>query len=92
MINALLSLDETTTILLNALRCSDEEKAYEAISVLLMQGMEFYGPDHPAMQQFFPVWDAIRSYIEVSDLNSAIEQSEIWQHQLHEVIEIVKKG
>lgn len=92
MLDVLNDLDATTDILLAALSNSDEDKAYEAISVLLLQGIETIGKDHPVMQQCFPVWDAIRNHIESLDLERAHSQTVTWKRQLGEVIEIVQNG
>ena len=60
MLAALEELRKTTSILLSALNSFDRDKAHEAITIMLMQGMDFFGPKSTAMQQFFPVWDAIK--------------------------------
>lgn len=90
MAHILIELQSTTQILSEALRKGDFDKAHEAISIMLMQGLHAYGPEHPAMQQFFPVWDAIKEHIDRADVDSAIGQTEIWERQLAEVIEIVR--
>ncbi len=92
MLNELLELQTTTKILLVALVDNDREKANEAISVLLMQGTDWFGPEHPAMQQFFPVWDAIRSHLENGNVEQALNQSQTWDAQLSEVINLVKSA
>ncbi|MBB5211501.1 hypothetical protein HNQ53_001719 [Microbulbifer hydrolyticus] len=46
-------LRATTEILLGAIRGKDDEKAYEAVSVLLFQGFTMLGKDYPTMQKFF---------------------------------------
>lgn len=90
MAHILGELQSTTQILLEALREGDFSKAQEALSVMLMQGRDAYGPEHPAMNQFFPVWDAIKGHIDRADADRAIGQTEIWERQLAEVIEIVR--
>ena len=91
-LQALGELQTTTGILLAYLVASDAEKSHEAISVMLMQGMEYFGAESPAMQQFFPVWDAIKTHIDNSDLQRAEGQARTWETQLLEMIEIVKNG
>jgi len=86
---ALNDLDKTTNILIEALLNYDLDKAHEAISIMLMQGMNYWGPDNPALQQCFPVWDAIKKHIDTSNVIGALGQTKTWQSQLHEVIEIV---
>ena len=90
MINVLNEFKITTRILLQALRVGDLEKAHEAVSVLLLQGMTMLGRDHPAMQQFFPVWNAIETYINSEKLDRALGQAETWSRQLDEIIEILQ--
>jgi K+/H+ antiporter YhaU regulatory subunit KhtT len=92
MLNALNELQITTDILLEALSRNDLDKSHEAISVMLMQGMDFFGPEHPAMQQFFPVWDAIKQHIDSGNVERAVGQTNTWKKQLQEVVEIVKNS
>ncbi len=92
MLQALEDLQNTTDILLGGLAASDDEKSLEAISVMLVQGMNHFGGESPAMQQFFPVWDAIKSHIDRSDFERALSQTTTWQNQLRELIETVKAG
>ncbi len=75
MLTALNELAITTDILIKGLSDSDLDKAHEAVSVMLMQGMDFFGPESTAMKQFFPVWDAIKSYIDRSDVPQALGQA-----------------
>ncbi len=92
MVNALNEFKTTTEILLQALRTDDLEKAHEAVSVLLMQGMTMLGQEHPAMQQFFPVWNAIETHVTSGNVDRALGQAETWSRQLEEVIKIVQAG
>jgi hypothetical protein len=92
MLQALEALQNTTDILLGSLAASDGDKSHEAISVMMMQGIDYFGADSPAMQQFFPVWDAIKSHIDGSDFERALSQTTTWQRQLRETVEIVKAG
>lgn len=89
MMKALNELQSTTGVLYEALMRSDLDKAHEAISIMLMQGIDLFGQEHPAMQQFFPVWDAIRQHIDDSNVDRALAQTDTWKLQLTEVIEIV---
>jgi hypothetical protein len=81
--------EETTGILLTALQASNLDKAHEAISVMLMQGMDMFGHEHPLMQQFFPVWEAIKTHIDTENIQSALSQTETWRQQLLEVRAII---
>lgn len=92
MLNALHELAITTDILITSLSGNDLDKAHEAISVLLMQGVHFFGAESAAMQQFFPVWDAIKNHIDRSDVPRALGQARTWKTQLHEVVSLVKQG
>ena len=92
IIFALKDIDFTTNKIIESLESGDLDKAHEGISIMLMQGMNHFGPQSPAMQQFFPVWDSIKSYIESKDLDSAIGQTKIWQRQLHEIISMVEQS
>lgn len=89
---ALRDLSITTDALVNGLAAGDLGKGHEAVSVLLMQGMNHFGPKSTAMQQFFPVWDAIKSHIDRGDATQALGQARLWNGQLHEVISIVTNG
>lgn len=89
---ALNDIDLTTNKILESLESDNLDKAYEGISIMLMQGMNHFGPQSPAMQQFFPVWDSIKSYIESKDMDSAIGQTKVWQRQLHEIISMVEQS
>jgi len=89
MLKALGELEMTTNILVAALIANDNDKAHEAISVLLMQGLDFFGTSHPVMQQFSPVWSAIKTHIDASNIPRALTQAGIWKAQLLEVIKIV---
>ena len=84
--------EETTDILLDALSRSDFDKAHEAISILLMQGMDMYGIEHPLMQQCFPVWDAIKNHIDSEDIARALSQTKTWKKQLAEVRSIASSN
>lgn len=92
MLTTLQDLAITTDILIKGLSDKDLDKAHEAVSILLMQGMDFFGAESPAMQQFFPVWDSIKSHIDRSDVPLALGQARTWKAQLHEVISLVKQG
>ena len=92
MIASLEEINATTEVLIKALDSNDLDKSHEAISIMLLQGMDFFGPQSPAMQQFFPVWDRIRAYIDSQDLLLARGQTEIWHSQLKEIIAIVRNG
>ena len=91
-IAALRDIEVTTDVLLEAIQRPDEDKAHEAISVMLMQGLHVFGPEHPAMQQFFPVWDAIQRHIEASDMDLALSQTNTWKAQLLEVLDLVENS
>ncbi len=92
MIEALKIIDATTSILLEALQADDKDKAHEAVSIMFMQGMDIFGPNDPTMQQFFPVWEAIKNHIVASNIEKAKGQTKTWQSQLQEVIQIFENS
>lgn len=92
MLTALRDLSITTDVLVNGLAAGNLDKGREAVSVLLMQGMNYFGPKSTVMQQFFPVWDAIKDHIDRSDGPRAMGQARLWKTQLEEVIAIVANG
>ena len=89
VLTALQELAITTDVLIKGLSDKDLDKAHEAVSVMLMQGVDFFGAD---MHQFFPVWDSIKSHIDRCDVARALGQARTWETQLHEVISLVKQG
>lgn len=89
---ALGELSVTTDVLVQGLTSSHGDRAHEAICVMLMQGMDFFGRDSVAMKQFFPVWDAIKSHIDRADLPRALQQTETWRIQLREIISISEQS
>lgn len=89
ILSALKDLGTTSQILSGHLRSSDSVKAHEAITILLMQGIDHFGPDSVAMRQFFPVFESIKMRIDAKDLNSALGQTETFQKQLQEIIAMI---
>jgi hypothetical protein len=94
---ALASLDEllsTGEILLKNLYASDKDNgdsAMEAISVMLMQLLDFYGPTHPVAKQLFPAMDVIKSRIDHGNYVGAIWDVENFIKSLKEIRKIVEK-
>ena len=94
--NALASLDEllaTGEILLKNLYVSDKDNgdsAMEAISVMLMQLFDFYGPTSPTAQQLFPAMDVIKSRIDRGNYVGAIWDVENFIKSLKEIRKIVE--
>jgi len=89
---ALSALDiqlETMGVLIPALERQDDDKAHEAVTILLTQALDLYGPEHPVFQQFFPVMDTIEKRISSHDLEGALRQARLFLGQLHEVKEII---
>jgi hypothetical protein len=81
---------ETTDVLIPALARKDEDKAYEAATILMTQALQSFGMEHPVFQQFFPVMDVIEKRISRHDLDGAKGQAEVFQSQLVEIKEIIK--
>ncbi len=92
MMQTLDVLLETIGILKAALTDQDDDKAHEAVSVLLMQCMSLLGPDSPVMQHFFPVMDAIKRRIDAEDLEGGLEQTVIFERQLNEIKALAPKA
>jgi hypothetical protein len=92
MLNAFDDLGQTTQILINALLRGDNDKSFEAITILLQQGLTYFGAESVVMQQFFPVFDQIKRHIDAADLNSALGQTRVFERQLNEVVELVRNG
>lgn len=80
---------ETLGILNSALEKEDDDKAHEAVTVLLMQFMTTYGPGHPLMEEFFPVMDGIQQRIDAMELVAALEQARELESQLSEFRRII---
>lgn len=90
MVNLLNPLKTTTGMLLQALRAGKLNKAHEAVTKLAMQGVALLGHEHPAMQQFFPVWSAIESHISAGDTERALGHAEEWNRLLDELVKFVE--
>jgi hypothetical protein len=75
--------------LVDALIARDNDKAFEAISVTLLQTMEFYGPDDIAAKEFFPVYEVIKDRIDAGDLDGALRQTRRLLKQIDEVFSII---
>lgn len=91
-IESLEDMVATTTILINSLSASDEEKSNDGITGLLMQGLTQFGHESVAMQQFFPVFDTIKRRIDASDLPGALGQARLFQSQIKEIISLTRSG
>ena len=92
MTNNLDVLLETMSILKAALTKQDGDKAHEAISVMLLQGIQLFGEDSVAMKQFFPVMDVIQRRIDGLDLAGALRQSELFETQINEIKALIRQG
>lgn len=91
IVNALTELRSTSEILVVALKGNDIDKAHEAVSILLMQGIGFFGPKSVVMQQFFPVFDTIKTRIDTNNLAGALGQTELFQVQLKAILAMIPK-
>lgn len=83
---------ETLTILKSALTKEDDDKAHEAISVMIMQGLHLFGAESVAMKQFFPVMDVIKRRIDGLDLAGALRQAELFETQINEIKTLITQG
>jgi hypothetical protein len=84
-------LIETCGILRAALRGNDEEKANETVTIMLMQAVNFLGLDSPLMEHLFPPMDMIRRRLEDGNAAGALGQTEVFEAQLHEIRDLVRK-
>ena len=80
----------TVAILIKHLSEADEDKSYEANSILVIQAMTYFGPESEIMQHFFPVMDRLEQLIKRSDLVAAREQAMLFKTQLQEVQQLIK--
>lgn len=92
VLDALQDLGMTSKILSRYLLAGDSDKAHEAVTILLMQGIDHFGPDSSAMQQFFPVFESIKNRIDQHDLIRALDQTKIFEVQLQEIIGMMPTG
>ena len=60
-------LIETTEILHAAIRAQDEDKAIEAVTILLMQIVEFFGLVEGTFEVMFPFMEQLKGKIEAGD-------------------------
>ena len=82
---------ETLEILISHLTKGDVEAAHEAVLILLLQGLDLFGgPDSVLMKQCFPVLDAIKKKVDVSDLDGALRQSLLFRKQLEEIRSLMR--
>jgi hypothetical protein len=86
----------TVEILIATLSAADVDKSNEAVTILLMQAMDYLGPHSGAnpivMQQLFPVMDRIKHQIVGADLAGARRQSALFKKQLLEIRQIIIDG
>jgi hypothetical protein len=85
-------LRETCSILNGALQDKDDDKAHEAVSVLLMQAIQFLGMDSPVMAHLFPPMDVIKRRIDAMDLEGALGQTELFDRQIGEIMDLIKSA
>lgn len=91
MITNLDVMIESNQVLKAALSRCDDDKAHEAISVMLMQAMALFGAESVAMKRFFPVMDVIKQRIDNLDLEGALRQAETFELQLIEIQQLMKQ-
>jgi hypothetical protein len=91
-ITALETIQQTVGILAEALSETDEDKPFEAVTILLMQVTDIYGEGHPVFQQYCPVIENIKQRIDCGDREGALRQTTIFGDQLREVVQIVQNS
>lgn len=95
---ALASLDDllvTGRILLENLKGADKDNgdgAAEAISVMLMQLVNAYGPHHQVTQHLFPALNTIRARIDGTNYVGAIWDAESLIESLKEIRRLVESA
>ena len=85
-------IQQSTEVLLRALDANDAEKATEAITVMLHQGMDGFGKVSPTMNSLFPVWNAIYTHIQNGDIGRAVSQTNTWKTQLKDLMGLVSSN
>ena len=83
---------ETLDVLIQHLTAVNEDASREAVFVLLLQGLGFFGGPEGPMSHLFPVVDSIRSKIDKPDLEGALRQATLFRQQLNEVRVLVCSG
>lgn len=64
-------LIETTEILCAAIRAEDGDKAFEAVTILLMQVADFFGFVEGTFEIMFPFLEQLKEKIEAGDYTAA---------------------
>jgi hypothetical protein len=64
-------LIETTEILHSAIRSADRDKAFEAVTILLMQIFEFFGSVEGTFEIMFPFLEQLKEKIETENYRDA---------------------
>jgi len=64
-------LIETTEILHSAIQSKDKEKGFEAVTILLMQIVEFFGFVEGTFEIMFPFLENLKDAIERKDFDDA---------------------
>jgi len=64
-------LIETTEILYTAIQAEDKDKAFEAVTILLMQIFEFFGFVEGTFEIMFPFLEQLKEKIETENYRAA---------------------
>jgi hypothetical protein len=78
------------TLIQQLTAAADLEEINESMFVILLQGLDLFGPD--LMKECFPVLDVIKNRIDSSDLDAALRQAIIFRKQLEGVAALVRGG
>ena len=89
VLSSLEDLSQTVQILIGYLTAGDSDKSHEAVTILLQQGLAYFGAESEVMRQFFPVFDRIKRQVDANNLSKALGQTRVFEQQLDEVIAIV---
>ena len=85
MSDAIVELCASVDILIGFLKQNDHDKAFEAISIILMQTLDSFGQDSVPTRQFLPVYDTIKARIDAKNLKGALRQAQLFRQQLEEI-------
>jgi hypothetical protein len=84
------NLLETIDILRLALLSRDKEKAFEAVTVLLMQFLSAFGTDWVFFQTVFPTLEELKDHIQAQKFDEALAQVLAFQTKFRSVLKVTR--
>ena len=85
MREAIDELCASVDILIGFLKQNNQDQAFEAISIILMQTLDSFGRDSVPTRQFLPVYDTIKDRIDAKNLKGALRQAQRFRQQLDDI-------